>query len=175
MCCASPRINRVAMLQWIVVVLQCVAALLRGIAALVVLCCSVLQHSVLQYVVCVFLKIPWCCGAVYCSIVAVYYSARCVELQCVEAYWFTACCSVLQRVVVCCIVLQCVTASGCVLQCVAASYSEWLCVAVCCSVLQHVAVLLQCVAVCCSVLQYNVLRYVVRVCYGVLLCMESIL
>jgi len=43
---------------------------------------------------------------------------------------FTACCSVLQSVVVCCSVLQCVVVCCSVLQCVA----------VCCSVLQCVAV-----------------------------------
>ena len=60
---------------------------------------------------------------------------------------------VLQCVAVCCSVLQCVAV---LLQCVAVCYSVLQCVAVRCSVLQCVAVcysVLQCVAVCCSVLQ----------------------
>jgi len=75
------------------------------------------------------------------------------------------CCSVLQCVAVCYRVLQCVTvcvAVCCsVLQYVAVCCSMLQCVAVCYSVLQCVAV---CVAVCCSMLQY------VAVCCSVLQC-----
>ena len=104
--------------------------------------------------------------AVCCSVL------QCVAVCCSVLQFVAVCCTVLQCAVVCCSVLQCVA----VLQCFRNEYQQMcvssvegyagpsdkghfmgsMCVAVCCSVLQCVAVccsVLQRVAACCSVLQ----------------------
>ena len=68
----------------------------------------------------------------------------------------------LQCIAVCCFVLQCIAVYCSVLQCIA----------VCCFVLQCIAVycsVLQCIAVCCSVLQY------IAVCCSVVQCVAGVL
>jgi len=93
------------------------------------------------------------------------------------AVWKTVCCSVLQCVqcvTVCCAMLwgvgsvvQCVAVCCCVLQCVA------VCCSVCCAILWGVGSVVQCVAVCCSVLQC--VAVCVALCCGVLVVCCSVL
>jgi len=113
----------------------------------ITVCCSMLQ-----------------CVAVYCSLLQ--YIAVCISvLQCVAVY-----CSVLQYVAVSCNVLQfpnfycCSCSCCCCYYChtemtsmvtrATAQSRRGRCVAVCCSVMQCVAVP-QCVAACCSVLLHS--------------------
>ena len=144
------------------------------------MCCSVLwcvavRYNALQCVT-VLQHVAACCSVLYCY--------RSLTLSCFtrssgnKLFQFTLHCSVLQCVVVrcsvlqvCCSILQCVAVRQkfdtflirqivwkytlpIQIPCLAVCCSVLQCVAVCCSVLQCVAVrcsVLQCVAVCCSV------------------------
>ena len=101
------------------------------------------------------------CDAVRCSVPQCA-SVCCSELQCVlwDSQKWFHLESLQMHVAVCCSVLQCVALCCSVLRCVAVCCSVLQCVAVCCSVLQ-------CVAVRCSVLQC------VAVCCSVLQTINS--
>jgi len=100
-------------------------------------------------------RVPVCVAACCCSVL------QCVAVCCSVLQCVTVCCSVLQCVAVCCSVLQSVNEhrssflNPSVLTKTIAEANSWLCSCVCCSVLLQCVVavccsVLQCVAVCCS-------------------------
>jgi len=127
------------------IVLQCI------VERCSVLQCVAVRGSVLQ-------RDTVCCGVLQCVAMR-----RSVSYSVEDSRWASDKKYYGALHAVCCSVLQCVALTRSLLQRVAVQESGWTsefklpwCVAVCCSVLQCVAVCcraLQCVAVCCSVLQ----------------------